>query len=234
MWVRHCIRVLQWRGCAGLGALRTRTRLWRLLLRLLLLLLHRLEFVEGKVLQERGTCRMSEENAEHFVPGFREQFLRITRVGHWLAFLGVTKGFCGQYEGLENSHIINDTLESNVPQHCIGDIPHENPSDLENTFPLIRCPDSTAPRIVDRSQHFGHATEMTTNFPRQPHFDSLRAACSPSVNAKEEVNRSTPSTLLERFVEPLVTRIGGAPDLVLETLVYVILSVRLDDKVPCL
>ena len=75
---------------------------------------------------------------------------------------------------------------------------------------------------------------MTTNLPRQLHLRSLRTACSPSVNAKEEINWSAPSTLLKRFVEPLVTRIGGAPDFVLETLVYVILCVRLDDKVPCL
>lgn len=135
---------------------------------------------------------------------------------------------------LENVNVISDALESNVPQYCIGYIPHENPSDLENTFPLIRRPDGTAPRIVDRSQHFGHAAEMTTKFPLQSHLDSLRIACSPSINAKEQVNRSTPSTLLERFVEPLVTRVGGAPDFVLETLVYIILGVRLDDKVPCL
>ena len=73
---------------------------------------------------------------------------------------------------------------------------------------------------------------MSTNFPLQPHLDSLRTACSPSINAKEEINWSTPSTLLERFVEPLVTRVGGAPDFVLETLVYIILGVRLNDKVP--
>jgi len=75
---------------------------------------------------------------------------------------------------------------------------------------------------------------MSTNFPRQSHLESSRTACSPSVNAKEEVNWTTSSTLLECFVEPLVTRISGAPDFVLETLVYVILGVRLDDKVPCL
>jgi hypothetical protein len=75
---------------------------------------------------------------------------------------------------------------------------------------------------------------MTTNFLCQLPLECLRTACSPGIDAKEEVNWSTPSTLLERFVEPLVTRIGGAPDFVLETLVYVILSVRLDDKIPCL
>jgi hypothetical protein len=154
----------------------------------------------------------------------------VTGLRSWV----LLKGFAVNTEVWKNRKAISDTLESNIPQHCIGDIPHENPSDLENTFPLIRRPDGTASRVVDRSQHFGHAAEMTTNLTRQLHLNSLRTAYSPSVNAKEEINWPTPGTLLERFVEPLVTRISGAPDFVLETLVYVILGVRLDDKVPCL
>jgi len=75
---------------------------------------------------------------------------------------------------------------------------------------------------------------MTTNFPHQFHSESLRTVCSPSVDAKKEINWSTPSTLFECFVKSLVTRIGRAPDFVLKTLVYVILGIRLDDKVPCL
>lgn len=48
---------------------------------------------------------------------------------------------------------------------------------------------------------------------------------SPGINAKEKVNRTTPSALLERFIEPFVSRIGRAPDFVLEALVDVILGV---------
>ena len=83
-----------------MGTLCPRTGLLGLLLDLLLLL-HRLELIECEVLQERGTCRVRKENAEHFVPSFWEQFLRITRVSHSLAFLGVTRVFWGQYDGLK-------------------------------------------------------------------------------------------------------------------------------------
>jgi len=117
MRVRHGVRVLlalQRRSHSGLGTLCPRTGLLGLLLDLLLLL-HRLELIECEVLQERGTCRVRKENAEHFVPSFREQFLRITRVSHRLAFLGVTRGLCGHYESLKRQKKRSDALESNVP-----------------------------------------------------------------------------------------------------------------------
>lgn len=40
-------------------------------------------------------------------------------------------------------------LQADVTKVCIGDVANENPSNLEDTFPLVRCPDSTASCIVD-------------------------------------------------------------------------------------
>ena len=38
----------------------------------------------------------------------------------------------------------------------------------------------------------------------------------PCVNAEEQVDRTPSRGLLERLVESLVSRVGGAPDLILE------------------
>ena len=36
-----------------------------------------------------------------------------------------------------------------MPKTGIGNIPHENPPDLEHALPLVGCPDGAAPRVVD-------------------------------------------------------------------------------------
>lgn len=113
---------------------------------------------------------MGEENAEHFVACFWEQFLRITGIGHGLAFLRVTKGFA-LARRLWEKNTIGDTLEPDVPQYCIRDVPYKDPPNLEDTFPFVRRPDSTATGVVDGSQHFGHTAEMTTKITHQPHFE---------------------------------------------------------------
>ena len=81
----------------------------------------------------------------------------------------------------------------------VGDIPDKDPSDLENALPLVRSPHSTAPSVIDRCQHLSHTAEVPT-----------------SVNTEKEVNRSTLCSFLECLVESLVSRISGAPDLILE------------------
>lgn len=58
--------------------------------------------------------------------------------------------------------------------------------------------------------------------------DEKRAA--PRVHTKEEIDRSPPGCLLESLIEPLVSRIGGAPYLIFERLLYVVFSIRLDHK----
>ena len=95
----------------------------------------------------------------------------------------------------------------------VGDIPDKDPSDLENALPFVRSPDSTAPSVVDRCQHLSHTTEMSTG-----------------INTEEKVYRSFTRILLERLIKSLVSWIRGTPDLVLERLVNIIFSVRLDDK----
>lgn len=48
---------------------------------------------------------------------------------------------------------------------------------------------------------------------------------SPSVDAKEKVNRASPSTLLERLVKALIPGVRGAPNFIFEGLVNVIFGV---------
>ena len=54
----------------------------------------------------------------------------------------------------------------------------------------------------------------------------------PGVDTEEEVDGPSSCSLLEGLVQALVSWIRRAPDLVLERLVHVVLSVRLDDEVP--
>jgi hypothetical protein len=55
---------------------------------------------------------------------------------------------------------------------------------------------------------------------------------SRSVDGKEQVHRTL--GLAERLVQPLVAKIGAAPDLVLERLLNVVLSERFDYKIASL
>jgi hypothetical protein len=65
-----------------------------------------------------------------------------------------------------------------------------------------------------RSEHLRHATEVATG-----------------IDAEEEVDWASPSGLLERFVQSLVSRISRAPDLVLDRLVHIFFRVGLDNEV---
>ena len=56
----------------------------------------------------------------------------------------------------------------------------------------------------------------------------------PRIDTEEEVDRAPPSVLFESLIEPLVSRIGRAPYLIFERLLYVIFSVGLDHKVASL
>lgn len=53
----------------------------------------------------------------------------------------------------------------------------------------------------------------------------------PRVHTKEEVDRTSSSSLFECLIEPLISRIGGAPYFILERLLYIIFSIRFDHKV---
>lgn len=126
--------------------------------------------------------------------GFWQELLRIPRVCDGLSLLCV--------------------VQTDVSQNSIGNVAHENPADLEDSFPFIRSPDGTASSIIHGSKHLGHATEVATG-----------------VDAKKKVDWAAPSTLFECLVQPLISRIGRAPDLVFERLVDIILGIRLDNKV---
>lgn len=52
---------------------------------------------------------------------------------------------------------------------------------------------------------------------------------SRSVDGKEQVHRTL--GLAERLVQPLVAKVGAAPDLVLERLLNVVLGERFDHKI---
>lgn len=53
----------------------------------------------------------------------------------------------------------------------------------------------------------------------------------PRVHTEEKVDRTSSSCLFECLIEPLISRIGGAPYLILERLLYIVFSIRFDHKV---
>lgn len=50
--------------------------------------------------------------------------------------------------GVPNKHR-EDGLQAYVTKVCIRDVANENPSNFEDTLPLVRCPDSTTPCIIN-------------------------------------------------------------------------------------
>jgi len=53
----------------------------------------------------------------------------------------------------------------------------------------------------------------------------------PRVHTEEEVDRTSSSCLFKCLIEPLISRIGGTPYLILERLLDIIFSIRFDHKV---
>lgn len=145
-----------------------------------------------------------------------------------------------------------DKLQANMTKVCVWNVTNEDPSDLEDTFPLVRCPDGTTACIVNLvgrcecvSKLKMQANARESAFPPSRKSDHYRKTSghqrrmvserqSPSVDAKEKVNWTSSSTLLECLVKTLVARVRGAPDFILEGLVNVIFGVRFDNKVSCL
>lgn len=141
-----------------------------------------------------------------------------------------------------------NVLQSNMAQARVGNVANEDPSNLEDTLPLIRCPDGAAATVIDLTerglvnkeeqnksftysrQHLGHATEVAAIRSKQRNSREKRrwgmqTTRLPCVHTEKEIYRPPACVLLERLVQPLVPRIRGAPDLIFERLVDVILRV---------
>ena len=61
--------------------------------------------------------------------------------------------------------------------------------------------------------------------------DAYNVEKLPRVHTEEEVEGTSSSCLFECLIEPLISRIGGTPYLILERLLYIIFSIRFDHKV---
>ena len=62
-------------------------------------------------------------------------------------------------------------------------------------------------------QHLCHTTEVAAG-----------------VYTEEQIDGAAPGSLLECFVKSLITWVRGAPDLIFQRFVYVVLRVRFDNK----
>ena len=129
----------------------------------------------------------------------------ISGIGDGLAFLRVTKR---KISLCQMKNTVLGSLEFDVAQAGIRNVPDKDPADFEDTLPLVRSPNSAASRVVDWSQHLCHATEVTRR-----------------VDTEEEVNRTASGSLLESLIEPLVARISGTPDFILQRFVNIVFRV---------
>lgn len=165
------------------------------------------DLVESEILKKGRPRWVSMEDTKHLLASFRKQFLSITRIRNGLTLLSIAVNrFSKKPKGRENRD--ENPLQSDMAKRSIGNIPDENPPNFEHTLPLVGCPNGTAPRVIDRSQHLGHTTEVSTG-----------------INTEEQVDRPTLRGFLECFVKTLVSRIGGAPDLIFERFVNIIFRV---------
>lgn len=107
-------------------------------------------------------------------------------------------------------------LELNVSQLHIRNILHVYPTDAKLTLPLVLRPDTTVALIVNRRDHLRHAAEMTG-----------------SVHREEEIKRRTLATRFPvSLIQPLVTVLRAAPNLILDGPVDVIFRIGFDDEKP--
>ena len=97
-----------------------------------------------------------------------------------------------------------------MTQVCVRNVANEDPPDLEHAFPLIRCPDSTAPCVVDLlkrelSQINLPVSESVTD---GSHHLSDSTKMAARIDTEEQVNRSPSSGVLESFIQTFVPGIS--------------------------
>lgn len=103
-------------------------------------------------------------------------------------------------------------LQPDLPQLGIRDVLDVDPAHLEGTLPLVLRPHGRNGVVIDGRHHLRDTAEM-----------------SRSVHREEQIHHaSLLFAFAVRLVQPLVAVFGGAPDLVLDASVDVILRVRFD------
>lgn len=107
-------------------------------------------------------------------------------------------------------------LELNVSQLHVRNILHIYPTDAKLTFPLVLGPDTTVALIVNRGDHLRHATEMTGSVYREEQIEGCTLATRFSIS----------------LIQPLVTMLRAAPNLIFDGPMDVILRIGFDDEKP--
>ena len=87
------------------------------------------------------------EDAQHLLSSIRKQLLRITGVRNRLPFLRVANSQSVSYHGCNIKCI--DALEADVTQAGVGNVTDKDPSNFEDTLPLVGSPDSAALGVVN-------------------------------------------------------------------------------------
>lgn len=108
--------------------------------------------VEREILQERCSGWVGMEDSEHFLTCIGKKLLRIPRIGDRLTLLGVADDTQKRSESISSVKAFPSSLQLDMSQVDVGNVPNENPPHFEHTLPLVRCPYGTTASVVDLEQ----------------------------------------------------------------------------------
>ena len=140
------------------------------------------------------------KDLEHLFALLEGNLLSVARVGHRLVVV---------------------VLQLDAAQVLIGHVLHVDPLDLKAAAPLVLRPHIGALVVVHARHHLGHAAKVTRAVHREEQVDGHLAV---------HLMRQRRRALHEGRVEASIAVLGGAPDVVLDAAVHVVLRVALDDE----
>lgn len=105
-------------------------------------------------------------------------------------------------------------LQPDMAQLRVGHVLDVNPLDAERALPLVLRPDARIGIVVDRRYHLSDAAKVARAVDREEQVDDAALLFA----------------FAERLIQSLVAVLGGAPNLVFDAAMNVVLRVGFDDK----
>ena len=149
------------------------------------------------------------KDLEHLFALLEGNLLSVARVGHRLVVV---------------------VLQLDAAQVLIGHVLHVDPLDLKAAAPLVLRPHIGALVVVHARHHLGHATKVTRAVHREEQVDGHLAVHLMRLIVVVVSGELWRRALHECRVEASIAVLGGAPDVVLDAAVHVVLRVALDDE----
>jgi len=105
----------------------------------------------------------------------------------------------------------------------IGNILDKDPANVHPTLPFVGLgPDRTGCRVIYRTHHPCHPTELTTTISTEGQTKDCGRGAEPRVDAEEEVDWSCSVRFAVGFVESSISNFGTRPNIKLQTFMYIV------------